>query len=68
MPPQRIGDIVAYKRAVTADTELRLCPYSGLSDGWCLRGQASQDIDVAREAMREELARIPRCALLTAAT
>ena len=25
VPPQRIGDIVAGKRAITADTDLRLC-------------------------------------------
>ena len=37
VPPQRIGDIVAGKRAVTADTDLRLCRYFGLSDGWWLR-------------------------------
>lgn len=30
VPPQRIGDIVAGKRAVTADTDLRLCRYFGL--------------------------------------
>jgi addiction module HigA family antidote len=34
VPPQRIGDIVAGKRAITADTDLRLCHYFGLSDGW----------------------------------
>ena len=39
VPPQRIGDIVAGKRAITADTDLRLCRYFGLSDGWWLRGQ-----------------------------
>lgn len=66
VPPQRIGDIVAGKRAVTADTDLRLCRYFGLSDGWWLRGQASYDTALAREAMRAELARIPRCALLPA--
>jgi addiction module HigA family antidote len=66
VPPQRIGDIVAGKRAITADTDLRLCRYFGLSDGWWLRGQASYDTAVAREAMGEELARIPRCALLSA--
>ena len=43
VPAQRIGDIVAGKRAVTADTDLRLCRYFGLSDGWWLRGQASDD-------------------------
>ncbi len=41
VPAQRIGDIVAGKRAITADTDLRLCRYFGLSDGWWLRGQAT---------------------------
>ena len=66
VPPQRIGDIVAGKRAVTADTDLRLCRYFGMSDGWWLRGQASYDTAMARETMREELNRIPRCSLLAA--
>jgi addiction module HigA family antidote len=43
VPSQRIGDIVAGKRSVTAGTDLRLCCYFGLSDGWWLRGQASYD-------------------------
>lgn len=66
VPPQRIGDIVAGKRAITADTDLRLCRYFGLSDGWWLRGQAAYDTALAREAMADELAKIPRCALLAA--
>ena len=66
VPAQRIGDIVAGKRGITADTDLRLCRYFGLSDGWWLRGQASYDTALAREAMQEELARIPRCSLLAA--
>jgi addiction module HigA family antidote len=33
VPAQRIGDIVAGKRSITADTDLRLCRYFGLSDG-----------------------------------
>jgi len=66
VPPQRIGDIVAGKRAITADTDLRLCRYFGLSDGWWLRGQASFDIAIAREALEETLAKIPRCSLLVA--
>ncbi len=64
VPPQRIGDIVAGKRSITADTDLRLCRYFGLSDGWWLRGQASYDTAVAREAMGEALAKISRCELL----
>jgi antitoxin HigA-1 len=66
VPPQRIGDIVAGKRAITADTDLRLCRYFGLSDGWWLRGQASYDIAITRDAMGETLARISRCQLMAA--
>ena len=66
VPPQRIGDIVAGKRSVTADTDLRLCRYFGLSDGWWLRGQAAYDTAMAREAMGDTLARIQRCTLLGA--
>lgn len=64
VPPQRIGDIVAGKRAITAATDLPR--YFGLSDGWWLRGQASYGTAIAREAMGETLARIPRCQLLAA--
>ena len=66
VPPQRIGDIVAGKRGVTADTDLRLCCYLGMSDGWWLRGQANYDTAIAREAMGEALSRITRCELLAA--
>lgn len=66
VPPQRIGEIVSGKRAVTADTDLRLCRYFGLSDGWWLRGQAAYDTTIAKEALCKELATIPRCALLDA--
>ena len=66
VPPQRIGDIVMGKRAITADTDLRLCRYFGLSDGWWLRGQAAYDTAMAREAMGETLARIRRCDLMGA--
>ena len=66
VPAQRIGDIVAGKRSITADTDLRLCRYFGLSDGWWLRGQASYDTAIARESMGDVLSRISRCELLAA--
>ena len=66
VPPQRIGEIVAGKRSVTADTDLRLCRYFGLSDGWWLRGQAAYDTALAKETLRDELAVIQRCSLLAA--
>jgi antitoxin HigA-1 len=49
---------------ITADTDLRLCRYFGLSDGWWLRGQVNYDTAIAREAMGDVLARISRCELL----
>jgi addiction module HigA family antidote len=64
VPAQRIGDIVAGKRSITADTDLRLCRYFGLSDGWWLRGQSHDDMAVAREKMGEALMKIQRCTLL----
>jgi addiction module HigA family antidote len=67
VPAQRIGDIVAGKRAITADTDLRLCRYFGLSDGWWLRGQANYDMAMARETMGETLAKIQPCSLLALA-
>ena len=41
VPPRRINEIVLGKRAVTADTDLRLARTFGLSDGFFLRLQAS---------------------------
>jgi antitoxin HigA-1 len=64
VPPQRIGDIVAGKRAITADTDLRLCRYFSLSDGWWLRGQASYDTAMAKDALRDVLAGIQPFAAL----
>ena len=66
VPAQRIGDIVAGKRAITADTDLRLCRYFGLSDGWWLRSQTNYDMALAREKMGEALTKIQRCTLLAA--
>jgi addiction module HigA family antidote len=66
VPAQRIGEIVAGKRAITADTDLRLCRYFGLSDGWWLRGQSQYDIAIAREKMGQTLTKIQRCSLLAA--
>ncbi len=58
VPAQRIGDIVAGKRAISADTDLRLCRYFGLSDGYWLRGQARYDTECARDTLGPALARI----------
>jgi len=58
VPAQRIGQIVAGKRAMTADTDLRLCRFFGLSNGYWLRAQAAYDTEVAEQALGRTLAKI----------
>jgi addiction module HigA family antidote len=58
VPPQRIGDIVAGKRAITAETDLRLCRYFGLSNGYWLRAQAAHDTEVAERRIGSKLSSI----------
>lgn len=58
VPAQRIGDIIAGRRGITADTDLRLCRFFGLSDGWWLRLQADHDTQIARSGLSKALARI----------
>jgi addiction module HigA family antidote len=58
VPAQRIGQIVAGKRAITADTDLRLCRFLGLSHGYWLRAQAAYDTEVAEAVMGKELRKI----------
>ena len=58
VPAQRIGEIVAGRRSVTADTDLRLCRFFGLSDGYWLRAQAAYDTEVAHARLDAELERI----------
>lgn len=58
VPAQRIGEIVAGNRAITADTDLRLCRFLGLSHGYWLRAQAAYDTEVAEVALSKTLRKI----------
>lgn len=58
VPPQRIGEIIAGRRAITADTDLRFCKFFGLSNGYWLRAQAAYDTEVAEGALAATLRRI----------
>jgi addiction module HigA family antidote len=63
VPPRRINEIVLGKRAVTADTDLRLTRYWGLSEGFFLRLQNSYELMEQKRKMGAELAKItPRAA------
>lgn len=58
VPAQRIGDIVAGKRSVSADTDLRLCRFFALSNGYWLRAQAAYDTEVAERTIGPKLGKI----------
>ncbi len=58
VPAQRIGEIVAGRRSISADTDLRLCKFFGLSEGFWLRGQARFDTETAKDSLTAQLAKI----------
>lgn len=63
VPPRRINEIVLGKRTITADTDLRLARFFGLSDGYWLGLQTDHDLAARRRAISAELALIsPRTA------
>ncbi len=57
VPAQRIGEIIAGRRAITADTDLRLCRFFGLSSGYWLRAQAAHDTEVVERELAPVLKR-----------
>jgi addiction module HigA family antidote len=63
VPPRRINEIVHGTRGITADTDLRLARYFGLSEGFFLQLQADHDLMRRRREISAELHRIvPRAA------
>jgi addiction module HigA family antidote len=60
VPQRRIGEIIAGKRAVTADTGLRLSRFFGTSDGFWVGLQTDYDTAKAKDALSDVLSRIHR--------
>lgn len=58
VPPRRINEIVLGKRAVSADTDLRLARFFGMSDGFFLGLQADFDMMERRRVIGDELNQI----------
>jgi len=56
--PRRINEIVLGKRAVTADTALRLAAFLGTSEGFWLGLQADYDLEETRRAIGKDLLRV----------
>lgn len=55
VPPQRINDIIHCKRAVTAETDLRLARYFGISEGVFLGIQTKYDLEVTRRKIGRQI-------------
>jgi addiction module HigA family antidote len=55
VPPRRINEIVHGKRAITADTALRLARYFGTSEQFWLNLQSRYDLEVERDRLGARL-------------
>ena len=58
--PRRINEIVQGKRAITADTALRLAKYFGMSESFWMGLQADYDLENVRKDLGKRLERISR--------
>jgi len=66
VPAQRISEIIAGKRSITADTDLRLCRFFGLTNGYWLRAQVAHDTEVAERKLEPVLLKIRPWSALSA--
>ena len=62
VPPRRINEIVHGKRAITADTALRLARALGTSEQFWMGLQADYDLEEARKAARGDLQKVENIA------
>lgn len=68
VPPNRIHAIVKGQRSITADTDLRLCKFFGLSEGFFLRLQMAFETTKAKREAADEIRHIsPYSGLLASA-
>jgi addiction module HigA family antidote len=60
VPPNRVYQIVAGKRAMSADTALRLGQYLGMSADFWMNLQSAYELDLARRENGKAIQQIPR--------
>ena len=59
VPPNRLYQILAGKRNVTADTALRLGRYFGMSAHFWMNLQSAYELDLAQQQLGKTILRIP---------
>ena len=57
VPARRVNEIVHGKRAITADTALRLARFFGTSDRFWLNLQTRYDLEIEKERLKGRLER-----------
>lgn len=60
VPPNRLYQLLAGKRNVTADTALRLARYFGMSAAFWMNLQSAYELDLARQQVGKAIQRIPK--------
>jgi addiction module HigA family antidote len=60
VPPNRLYQVLAGKRNVTADTALRLGRYFGMSADFWMNLQSAYELDLARQKVGKAIQRIPK--------
>jgi len=58
IPLARLNQILLGKRGISAETDLRLCRLFGLSDGYLMRWQTSQELAQAKDMLGIKLDRV----------
>ena len=60
VPPNRLYQLLAGKRSMTADTALRLSQYFGMSADFWMNLQSAYELDLARQHSGRAIQRIPK--------
>jgi addiction module HigA family antidote len=60
VPPNRLYQLLAGKRSMTADTALRLSRYFGMSADFWMSLQSAYELDLARRQIGKAIQRIPK--------
>jgi addiction module HigA family antidote len=60
VPPNRLDQVLAGKRNVTADTALRLAQYFGMPADFWMNLRSAYELDLARKQSGKRIQRLPK--------
>ena len=68
VPPNRLYQLLAGKRSITADTALRLGRYFGMSSDFWMNLQTAYELDLARQQSGKAIHRLPTRSMASSGT